>query len=179
MDGPTRAPIDRRGDGHDCAAGLIATIYQFQTRRMEGKRARLGSGWTDIAPKVTTDIAPRVIWVKEPRGIREGRPVSLRLDKATIAKIEADRIYDLILPETAGKGKDTVTVPLSYLQNVLTTGQNLEGLAPAYVRRALERLSETAKIHRFRRKAVIPKESLAFVAAAFRKAAESAERRPS
>jgi hypothetical protein len=43
----------------------------------------------------------------------------------------------------------------------------------------LERLSETAKIHRFRRKAVIPKESLAFVAAAFRKAAESAERRPS
>jgi hypothetical protein len=103
--------------------------------------------------------------------------VSLRLDKATIAKIEADRIYDLILPET--DGKETVTVPLSYLESVLTTGQKLEGLAPAYVRRALERLSETAKVHRFRRKAVIPKESLAFVAAAFRKAAESAERRPS
>ena len=152
-------------------------IYLCQTRRMEGKRARLGSGWTDIAPKVTTDISPRVVGVKEPRGIREGRPVSLRLDKATIAKIEADRIYDLILPET--DGKETVTVPLSYLESVQTTGQNLEGLAPAYVRRALERLSETAKVHRFRRKAVIPKESLAFVAAAFRKAAESAGREPS
>jgi hypothetical protein len=103
--------------------------------------------------------------------------VSLRLDMATIAKIEADRIYDLILPET--DGKETVTVPLPYLETVMTTGQKLEGLAPAYVRRALERLSETAKVHRFRRKAVIPKESLAFVAAAFRKAAESAERGPS
>jgi len=103
--------------------------------------------------------------------------VSLRLDMATIAKIEADRIYDLILPET--DGKETVTVPLSYLVNVQTTGQKLERLAPAYVTRALEKLSATAKVHRFRRKAVIPKESLAFVAAAFRKAAESAERRPS
>ena len=166
-------PIDHRGDGHDCTATLIAMIYLCQTRRMEGKRAHLGSGWTDIAPKVTTDIAPRGIAERN----REGRRVSLRLDKATIAKIEADRIYDLILPET--DGKETVTVPLSYLESVQTTGQNLEGLAPAYVRRALERLSETAKVHRFRRKAVIPKESLAFVAAAFRKAAESAERRPS
>ena len=103
--------------------------------------------------------------------------MSLRLDKATIAKIEADRIYDLILPET--EGKETVTVPLSYLESVLATGHKLEGLAPAYVSRALEKLSETAKIHRFRRKAVIPKESLAFVAAAFRKAAEAAERSPS
>ncbi len=103
--------------------------------------------------------------------------MSLRLDKATIAKIEADRIYDLILPET--DGKDTVTVPLKYLENVLATGHNLEALAPAYVTRALDKLSETAKVHRFRRRAVIPKESLAFVAAAFRKAAESAERRPS
>ena len=103
--------------------------------------------------------------------------MSLRLDKATIAKIEADRIYDLILPET--DGKETVTVPLTYLDNVLKTGQKLEGLAPAYITRALERLSATAKVHRFRRKAVIPKESLAFVAAAFRKAAESADRRPS
>jgi hypothetical protein len=112
---------------------------------------------------------------------REGHPVSLRLDNATIAKIEADRIYDLILPETAGKGKDkdTVTVPLSFLQNVLTTGSKLERLAPAYVTRALEKLSATAEVHRFRRKAVIPKESLAFVAAAFRKAAEAAERGPS
>ena len=99
------------------------------------------------------------------------------MDKATIAKIEADRIYDLILPET--DGKETVTVPLKYLENVLTTGRNLEGLAPAYISRALEKLSETAKVHRFRRKAVIPKESLAFVAAAFRKAAESGERGPS
>jgi hypothetical protein len=87
------------------------------------------------------------------------------LDKATIAKIEADRIYDLILPET--DGKETVTVPLSYLESVLATGHKLEGLAPAYISRALEKLSGTAKIHRFRRKAVIPKESLAFVAAAF------------
>ena len=103
--------------------------------------------------------------------------MSLRLDMATIAKIEADRIYDLILPEK--DGEETVTVPLSYLENVRTTGQKLEGLAPAYVTRALERLSGTAKVHRFRRRAVIPKESLAFVAAAFRKAAESAERGPS
>ena len=99
------------------------------------------------------------------------------MDMATIAKIEADRIYDLVLPET--EGKETVTVPLSYLEKVQTTGQRLEGLAPAYVTRALEKLSATAKVHRFRRKAVIPKESLAFVAAAFRKAAESAERGPS
>jgi hypothetical protein len=99
------------------------------------------------------------------------------LDIATIAKIEADRIYDLILPET--EGNQTVTVPLSYLESVRTTGQKLESLAPAYIPRALDRLSETTKVHRFRRKAVIPKESLAFVAAAFRKAAESAERGPS
>ena len=99
------------------------------------------------------------------------------MDMATIAKIEADRIYDLILPET--DGKQTVSVPISYLEKVQATGQRLEGLAPAYVTRALEKLSATAKIHRFRRKAVIPKESLAFVAAAFRKAAESAERGPS
>ena len=103
--------------------------------------------------------------------------MSLRLDKATIAKIEADRIYDLILPET--DGKETVTVPLKYLESVLATGHNLEALAPAYVTRALDKLSETAMVHGFRRKAVIPKESLAFVAAAFRKAAESGERSPS
>ena len=74
------------------------------------------------------------------------------MDKATIAKIEADRIYDLILPET--EGKETVTVPLSYLENVQTTGQKLQSLAPAYISRALK-LSGTAKVHRFRRKAVI------------------------
>ena len=84
--------------------------------------------------------------------------MSLRLDKATIAKIEADRIYDLILPET--EGKETVTVPLSYLENVQTTGQKLQSLAPAYISRALEKLGD-GKVHRFRRKAVIPKESLA------------------
>ena len=69
--------------------------------------------------------------------------MSLRLDKATIAKIEADRIYDLILPET--EGKETVTVPLSYLENVQTTGQKLQSLAPAYISRALEKLSGTAR----------------------------------
>src|SRR4029453_15345694 len=78
-----------------------------------------------------------------------GTPVSLRLDDATIAKIEADRIYDLILPEKAGKGKNPVPVPLSFLQNVVTTGHKLERLAPAYVTRALERLSATAEVHRF------------------------------
>jgi hypothetical protein len=135
------------------------------------EKSLLESGWTDFEP--------RVIQVCAVERNREGHPVSLRLDNATIAKIEADRIYDLILPETAGKGKDTVTVPLSFLQNVLTTGRKLERLAPAYVTRALEKLSATAEVHRFRRKAVIPKESLAFVAAAFRKAAEAAERGPS
>ncbi len=98
--------------------------------------------------------------------------MSLRLDIATIAKIEADRIYALILPEM--DEQETVTVPLPFLENVLTTGQKLKGLAPAYITRALDGLSGTAKVHRFRRKAVIPKQSLAFVAAAFRKAAESA-----
>ena len=101
--------------------------------------------------------------------------MSLRLDVATIAKIEADRIYDLILPEM--EDKETVTVPLSFLENVQTTGQKLERLAPAYIPRALDRLEATAKIHRFRKKAVIPKQSLADVAAAFRIAAESAQGR--
>ena len=103
--------------------------------------------------------------------------MSLRLDIATIAKIEADRIYDLILPEK--EDQETVTVPLPFLENVLSTGQKLKGFAPAYITRALDKLTGTTKVHRLRRKAVVPKQSLAFVAAAFRKAAESAERRPS
>jgi hypothetical protein len=101
--------------------------------------------------------------------------MSLRLDIATIAKIEADRIYDLILPEM--EDQETVTVPLPFLENVLTTGKKLEGLAPTYITRAMDRLAETAKIHRFRRKAVIPKQSLADIAAAFRIASESAQGR--
>jgi hypothetical protein len=55
------------------------------------------------------------------------------LDVATIAKIEADRIYALILPEM--EDQETVTVPLPFLENVLTTGQKLKGLAPAYITR--------------------------------------------
>lgn len=102
-------------------------------------------------------------------------PVSLRLDIAMVARIEADRIYALILPET--EDQKTVTVPLPFLENVQRTGQKLEGLAPTYVRRALDELEGTAKIRRFRKKAVIPKQSLAFVAAAFRIAADSAEAR--
>ena len=103
--------------------------------------------------------------------------MSLRLDIATIAKIEADRIYRLIPPEM--EDQETVTVPLPFLENVLTTGEKLEDLAPAYVTRALERLTETMRIHRLRKKAVVPKQSLEFVAAAFRIAAESAQgRRP-
>jgi hypothetical protein len=98
--------------------------------------------------------------------------VSLGLNVATIARIEADRIYALVLPET--EGKQTVTVSLSFLNNVLKTGKDLESLAPNYIRTGLEKLTATAKIRRFRKKAVIPKESLAFVAAAFRIAAESA-----
>lgn len=103
--------------------------------------------------------------------------MSLGLNIATIARIEADRIYALILPET--DGAETVTVPLPFLNSVLKTGQQLERLAPNYIKTGLEKLEATAKIRKFRRKAVIPKESLAFVAAAFRIAAESAEgRRP-
>lgn len=101
--------------------------------------------------------------------------MSLGLNVATIARIEADRIYALILPET--DGNETVTVSLLFLSNVMKTGQQLEGLAPNYIKTGLEKLAATAKIRRFRRKAVIPKESLAFVAAAFRIAAESAEGR--
>jgi len=103
--------------------------------------------------------------------------VSLGLDIATIARIEADRIYALILPET--EDQETVTVPLPFLANVQTTGQKLERFAPTYIRVALDRLTGTAKIHRLRRKAVIPKESLAFIAAAFRIAADSAQGRSS
>ena len=99
------------------------------------------------------------------------------MDIATIAKIEADRIYHLIPPEM--EDQEAVTVPLPFLENVRATGQKLEGFAPGYITRALDGLESTAKVHRFRKKAVIPKQSLAFVAAAFRKAAESAERRPS
>lgn len=101
--------------------------------------------------------------------------MSLGLNAATIARIESDRIYALILPEK--EADETVTVPLPFLTNVLETGKNLEGLAPNYIKTGLEKLAETAKIRRFRRKAVIPKQSLAFVAAAFRIAADSAEGR--
>jgi hypothetical protein len=104
--------------------------------------------------------------------------VSLRLDIATIARIEADRIYALILPET--EDGSTVTVPVPFLEKVQTTGEQLEGYAPTYVRRALDRLQATAKIvGRFRKRAVIEKQSLANVAAAFRIAADSAEGRRS
>ncbi|HSJ27170.1 MAG TPA: hypothetical protein VLB67_03100 [Acidimicrobiia bacterium] len=101
--------------------------------------------------------------------------MSLRLDIATTARIEADRIYALVLPETEDEA--TVRVPLPFLENVQITGRKLEGFAPNYVRRALEGLERTAKIRRFSRKAVVPKETLASVAAAFRIAADSAERR--
>ena len=102
--------------------------------------------------------------------------MSLRLDVATIAKIEADRIYHLIPPEM--EDQETVAVPLPFLENVMTTGRKLESFAPAYLTRALERLEGTAKVQRFRRKAVVPKQSLAFVAAAFRIASESAKGQP-
>jgi hypothetical protein len=112
--------------------------------------------------------------LRRERSRRRGWSVSLGLNISTIARIEADRIYALILPE---EDHETVTVPLTFLSNVMTTGQNLEGFAPTYIRVALDRLTETAKISRFKRKAVIPKESLAFIAAAFRIAADSAEGR--
>ncbi len=103
--------------------------------------------------------------------------MSLGLDISKIARIEADRIYALILPEK--EGEDTVTVPVQLLSSLLATGEKLEALAPNYVKIALEKLRETAKIHKFRKKAVIPKESLAFLAAAFRIAADTSDgRRP-
>jgi len=108
---------------------------------------------------------------------KEERTVSLRLDIATIARIEADRIYALVLPEMEDDG--TVAVPVSFLERVLTIGQELESFAPTYVKRALDRLQTTAKIRRFRRRAIVEKQSLANVAAAFRIAADSAQgRRP-
>lgn len=115
---------------------------------------------------------------REKTGSRRTRrecPVSLRLDIAMIARIEADRIYDLILPEMEDQG--TVTLPLSFLDDVRTMGQKLAAFAPNYVRKALDGLEETAKVHRMRRKVVIPKQSLASVAAAFRIAADSVEGR--
>ena len=103
--------------------------------------------------------------------------MSLRLEEGDDRQ---DRGGSDLRPDTPGNGgQGDGNRALSYLENVQTTGQKLQSLAPAYISRALEKLSGTAKVHRFRRKAVIPKESLAFVAAAFRKAAEAAERSPS
>jgi hypothetical protein len=99
--------------------------------------------------------------------------VSLGLNVATIARIEADRIYSLILPET--DGETTVTVPASFLENLIKTGRNLERYAPSYVKMAMEKLEGTAEIRKWRKKAVIPRQSLADVAAAFRIAADTAE----
>jgi hypothetical protein len=103
--------------------------------------------------------------------------VSLGLNVATIARIEADRVYAMILPET--DGRTTVTVPVTFLENLLKTGRNVERYAPTYVKMAVEKLEATAEIRKWRKKAVIPKQSLADVAAAFRIAADTAEgRRP-
>ena len=86
--------------------------------------------------------------------------MSLRLDIATIAKIHSDRIYDLILPER--EDQETVTVPLPFLENVQSTGQKLEGFAPGYITRALERLEGDGEDPTAQEwKAVIPRESLA------------------
>ena len=125
----SRSPV-RRGDGMTAPQPIATSPAKpAHGREKSSSRVRLDRH------RAETVHRPRVT-VRAERN-REGRPVSLRLDKSTIAKIEADRIYDLILPET--DGKETVTVPLSYLETVLTTGQKLEGLAPAYVTRALEK----------------------------------------
>jgi hypothetical protein len=100
--------------------------------------------------------------------------MSLGLNVATLARIEADRIYALILPEDT---RETVTVPLPFFTTLLENARKLEAIAPNYIKTALERLTTTAKIHKIRRKVVIPKQSLADVAASFRIAADLAEGR--
>src|SRR4029450_7992700 len=101
--------------------------------------------------------------------------MSLGLNAATLARIEADRIYALILPET--ETRETVMIPLPFYASVVQNARKLETLAPNYIRTALEQLLATAKIRKLRRTVVIPKQSLADVAAAFRIAADMAEGR--
>jgi hypothetical protein len=101
--------------------------------------------------------------------------MSLGLNVAAVARIEADRIYALILPEA--DTRETVTVPLSFFTSLLKNAQNLERFAPNYIKAGLEKLTATAKIRKFRRRVVIPKESLAGLAAAFRIAADLTEGR--
>jgi proline dehydrogenase len=101
--------------------------------------------------------------------------MSLGLNVATLARIEADRIYALILPEA--DTRETVTVPLPFFESLLKNAQNLEALAPNYIKTGLEQLTATAKVRKLRRKVVIPKQSLADVAASFRIAADLAEGR--
>jgi proline dehydrogenase len=101
--------------------------------------------------------------------------MSLGLNVATLARIEADRIYALILPES--DTRETVTVPLPFFESLLKNAQNLETFAPSYIKTGLEQLTATAKVRKLRRKVVIPKQSLADVAASFRIAADLAEGR--
>jgi len=101
--------------------------------------------------------------------------MSLGLNVAAMARIEADRIYALILPEE--DTAETVTIPLPFFARVVKNAQGLEAIAPNYIKAGLDRLIATAKVRKLRRKVVIPKQSLADVAAAFRIAADLAEGR--
>ena len=101
--------------------------------------------------------------------------MSLGLNVATLARIEADRIYALILPET--DTGETVTVPLPFFTSLLKNAEKLEAFAPNYIRTGLEQLTATARVRKLRRRVVIPKQSLADVAASFRIAADLAEGR--
>jgi hypothetical protein len=101
--------------------------------------------------------------------------MSLGLNAATLARIEADRIYALILPET--DTHESVSVPLPYFTSLVKNAEKLEAFAPNYIKTGLEQLKATAKIRKLRRKVVIPKQSLADVAASFRIAADLAEGR--
>lgn len=101
--------------------------------------------------------------------------MSLGLNVAALARIEADRIYALILPES--DTRETVTVPLPFFTSLLKNAKSLESLAPNYIKTGLEKLTATAKIRKVRRKVVIPKQSLADIAAAFRIAADLADGR--
>ena len=69
--------------------------------------------------------------------------MSLRLDMSTIARIEADRIYDLILPERMEGNRHRA--PLVPGDHVLTTRQKWNDSHLAYITRALEKISDTAR----------------------------------
>ena len=112
-------PAVAAGDRVRCRA--LPGPSRPDARGPKGKEP-LVSGWAAIAPRVME------VFAEEQRN-REERPVSLRLDIATIAKIHSDRIYDLILPER--EDQETVTVPFRSSRTYRARGRSWKASRPA------------------------------------------------